>query len=507
MRAGTSKPSSKQLTRLVSLLLLAAVGVAVAFSTFESTLVYSPSALLLFLALGVLIVAAIQDIPEARSQPLSAFSHACLLWLVGFVYRGVSLSISGATYHHLWGDPASRLPAAALLCIAGFGLLWFGYRSDLPGRVARAVPFVVFPRASRMTMPELMRMMYILYAVGWLGRLMLFKLGAFHGRYSVADSAVQYLSWIRMVANFSELSLWGLMALKHSRRDALTTFVPWFIIEFLYGLVDGGRTKMVMGIYIYFFTKSLYSARPISWRNLVGVAALGMLLVFPILTIFRFSYHQVTREEDPGLASAFQATDRWAENYEIASFGNLQSGIAIRFGHLDPMLTVLDRVPSSYSFQRGETFVPYTLTALIPRVIWKDKPLFDMGRTTSQLFFDIDDGATSTSLGTLADTYYNFGIFGLPLMVLIGAWLRFHWERYCVYRTLEPISSLRIPILLQLASPMLPLVAITAGFQRTFFDLYVYYIIVFGLPRLARWSTVPVPGREELDLPMEGVAR
>ncbi len=456
--------------------------------------IHSPTALTLFTVLGLAVVLAIRLTPEARSQPFSAFSMACLLWFVGFSYRGVQLSVTGATNPRLWGDPASQLPSAGLLLIVAFVLFWLGYRSSLGQRLSRTLPFVVFPRAAEMSSRQIETRLLLLYGAGWLGRIFLFGLGMYHGQ-NAPDSAVVYLSWIKMIANFAYLSLWAMLALKNARQDNLVTFLPWFAVEVLYGLIYGGRSALAMGFFIYLATRSLYARRPIRWSVVLGVIVAAMLFIVPFLSIVRFSYYQATAESGTaGLATAIDAFDYWGEAYESTSLESLRDGAEARFGYLDPLLTVLDRVPDDYPLQLGDTFVSYTLTAVIPRVLWRDKPLFNMGQETTRLFFDHEIGGTSTSIGTLGDAYYNFGLFGLLLMPPVGVWLRFHWERYCVYRTLEPISALRIPFLFQIASPILPLVAITAGFPRSFFDLYVYYFLALGIPRLVRWRQLGYPG-------------
>ncbi len=498
MRATSRAPSSGSLVRTAGLLLLAAGALAtilVANADARTYVrIYSPTALILFTLLGLAIVLAVRVTPEARSQPFSAFSMACLLWFVGFSYRGIQLSITGAVNPRLWGDPASQLPLAGLLSIAGFLAFWLGYWSNLGKRLCRALPFVVFPRVSAISARRLETRLYLLYGAGWLGRVVLFGLGMYHGQSGASDAAVVYLSWIKMVANFAHLSLWGVLALKNSRQDPLVTFLPWFAIEILYGMIYGGRSALGMGFFVFFATRSLYAIRPVRWHVLLGIIVVSMLFVVPFLTIVRYSYYQATAESGTaGLATAIDATDYWEEAYESTSLENLRDGAEARFGYLDPLLTVLDRVPDDYPFQRGETFIPYTLTALIPRVLWRDKPLFNMGQETTRLFFDHESGDTSTSLGTLGDSYYNFGLFGLVLMVPVGTWLRFHWERYCVYRTLEPISATRIPFLYHIASPMLPLVSITAGFPRAFIDLYVYFFLVLGIPKLVRWRRLDQP--------------
>jgi len=65
----------------------------------------------------------------------------------------------------------------------------------------------------------------------------------------------------------------------------------------------------------------------------------------------------------------------------------------------------------------------YTWTALIPRFIWKDKPIIADGYSYNELYFD--HGGFGLSLTAMGDLLRNYGPIGVPLgMLLLGFGIR-----------------------------------------------------------------------------------
>ena len=447
----------------------------------------NPVAMPLFLVLGVLIGIAVIAIPEARLQPFSAFSYAAILWLVGYVYRGVVLSTTPGAMANVWGTPEDHLVPAAWLSILGFVCFFLGYRSRVGPALGRWMPFVTFPSWTKMPTSKLMLKLYILYGVGWLGRLLLFSVGIFHRQQEILVD-ISLRSWISMLAQMAIFSVWAIMAIKNQRGDRLVTFLPWFFVEFIHGLIEGGRTVMARGVLIYFFTRSLYGPKAIKWSNVILVIALSFITVFPMLSMIRHSYYRTQDAQGrQGVDTAIDSVKRWDEEYRDSEFSTLQSGIYMRFAYIDPLLVVLDRVPSLYPFQQGATFLVHSFIAPIPRLFWKNKPMFNSGRKWSILFADDPNETeigTYTYIGTISEAYFNYGYMGVLLLFVIGVWLRLHWSRYITYKQVDPVSVVRIPFLVSLTSPVAHLTSLFSGIWRQTFDMYFYTVLIFGIPRI-----------------------
>lgn len=458
-----------------------------------------PVALPLFLVLGLLVGGAVIVLPEARRQPFSAFSYAAILWLAGYVYRGVVLSTALDSMVTVWGSPEEHLVPAAWLVILGFSCFFLGYRSRIGPALGNWIPMVVFKSWTEMPTAKLMLKLYILYGVGWLGRMLLFSVGIFHRQQEILVD-VSLRAWFNMLALMAMFGVWAIMAIKNARGDRFITFVPWFFIEFVNGLIEGSRTVMARAFVIYFFTRSLYGPRATKWSNMILVISISFITLFPVLSFIRQSYYKTQDiQGKQGVDTALDSVNRWGQDYQDTEFSDLQQGIFLRFAYLDPLLIVLDRVPSMYRYQHGSTFLQNIIFAPVPRIFWKDKPIFNSGRKWSILFADDHnetDIGTYTYIGTVAESYFNFGHLGVLVMFVIGVWLRLHWSRYSTYKPVDPVSAVRIPFVMGLTSPVSHITGLFSGVWRHTFDMYFFTILIFGLPRIVSRSSKMLKPRD-----------
>ena len=83
---------------------------------------------------------------------------------------------------------------------------------------------------------------------------------------------------------------------------------------------------------------------------------------------------------------------------------------------------VMQMTPTQVPYQNGRLY-KYLVITLIPRAIWPDKPSFSEANQFYQVAYGITDrrdlGKVSMSVGTLTESYINFGWFGPPLVMLI----------------------------------------------------------------------------------------
>lgn len=447
----------------------------------------SASGVGLFMLLGAVIGLMVLGVRESRHQPFSSFSIAAILWMLGYVYRGVVISTTTGSLDHYWGTPEAHLTEAAVLAILAYLFFVIGYRSRVGPALARWVPYLAFPSWSKTSDSKLLFKLYLLYSAGWVGRLLQFSYGIFH-RQQETLLDISLKSWVNMIAQMAIFSIWAIMAVKARRGDRFVTFIPWFIVEFIYGLVEGGRTTMGRAVLIYWFAKSLYGKRPIKWINVILVLSISFIGVFPFFSVIRTSYYKTTDEHGrQGVNTALTSVQRWDETFEASDFSALQRGIYLRFAYIDPLLVVIDRVPSMYPFQNGDTFVWHSIAAPVPRVFWRNKPVFDAGRQWAILFGDDpnkEDLGSYGYVGTIGEAFFNFGYYGVFVLLLIGIWVRLHWSRYQRYKGVDPVSAIRVPYLWVTASPVVHLSGLFGGFWRGFFDMYFFTILIFGIPRV-----------------------
>ena len=83
---------------------------------------------------------------------------------------------------------------------------------------------------------------------------------------------------------------------------------------------------------------------------------------------------------------------------------------------------VMQMTPVQVPYQNGRLYKYFAIT-LIPRAIWPDKPSFSGANQFYQVAYGItsrrDLSKTSMAVGTLAESYINFGCFGPPLVMFV----------------------------------------------------------------------------------------
>lgn len=448
-----------------------------------------PTTTLSAVGFGALIATLMVLDREVITLPFSPLALAGIFWFVGYALRGMVVGLTGRSnlLERVLGSPYDQLPWALLLSAISLPLLWLGYKLPFGRAIAKTLPYVSFPGTTHRTMSQWYVRLYLLYAVGWIGRFALWTFGSFHHS-TMRTLDVSVYSWLQMLADFSWLSLWTLFRFKHERGDHLFTFVPWFVVEFINGIIDGGRSKMAWAVVIFAVTRNQFSARPYRWRTIIAFLVVSGGVIFPALTIFRQTYYAVTHEQGgPGVREAMQAVGSWDEAFQGGALWQQREGVGDRFAMLDVVAVVLDRVPGYYPHALGDTFIPPTLVAPIPRFLWPGKPVYAIGRRFNRMFHDAHASSkTSVYLGIAAEFFYNFGWLGLGLMLLVGVWIRLHWERYLRYTSIHRGAAARFSYNWTLALPTATLVSYIGGLGRRFFDLYVYFVALEGLPRRYR---------------------
>lgn len=100
-----------------------------------------------------------------------------------------------------------------------------------------------------------------------------------------------------------------------------------------------------------------------------------------------------------------------------------------RLSLFEPTAMVMQMTPAQVPYQNGRLY-RYLAISLIPRAVWPDKPSFSEANQFYQVAYGITDrknlGKVSMAVGTIAESYINFGWFGPPFVMLgIGLLLNF----------------------------------------------------------------------------------
>jgi hypothetical protein len=211
-------------------------------------------------------------------------------------------------------------------------------------------------------------------------------------------------------------------------------FVPWMLVIGS-GLLDNGQIGGIIE-YAIWQTICAFWARGRPSAAWLVLAMVAVLLLQPIKGVYRnfiWGGSQFTRSDQVQMlsdmlketGSAYQSSDK--EDTKAL----FETSFA-RMNHLVVTAGVIRDTPAEEPFQRGETYYPL-LVKWIPRMLWPDKPIEDLGNRWARRYgyLGSTDFNTSFNLPWLTEMYMNFGwwgVFFVPLMlgtVFRGLWAKF----------------------------------------------------------------------------------
>jgi hypothetical protein len=260
-----------------------------------------------------------------------------------------------------------------------------------------------------------------LFFVGLLGRLFL----AF-GPAAQLNSIVGFVS---------SLSTYGLVVLVVRWRQGRLRGLHRFIVAvgvFVLAVVEIGTGSVATLAFLFTTTGLAYWAASTTRLRPTALAALVFGIVFVIVL--------------KGVTAEFRQTAWYggtdvtiAERAELAAglvVGTLQSdglggslsvgrdATAKRSSNSDTMAEVMRRTPSEVPFWNGETYATL-VTSLIPRILWPDKPIKNLGHDFGDRygFIGAKDFQTSFNFPWLVEGYANFGWTGVLAVGLVVGFL------------------------------------------------------------------------------------
>jgi hypothetical protein len=174
-------------------------------------------------------------------------------------------------------------------------------------------------------------------------------------------------------------------------------------------------------------------------------------------------------------------------NYKAYAF--LQN-IFSSYGLVDHLATFLDKASSSellFGVDHGISWSYNMALALVPRAIWKEKPLH-YGSVAMQKWLYPDMFKNSAVTMTLPPSFivdFIYGFGGLSLLALsFGLGRLLAWSHSCLLNGLQPSNQVRFVIGLFLISYMFNIFRCGTGFVQALIPLLVVIVLFYGIKPL-----------------------
>ena len=355
-----------------------------------------------------------------REKGLPAMPIFCIAYGVQFALpfftHDATIELSQAEVKYL-GD--ADVTAALLMALVGIIALQFAYYWFRETQIRRVVPVAEL---------NLKKSKAILYCI--LVGIIVPLLFTFRG--IIPEEYQQPLSSILRLLQNQVLVVIGVLGwLVYSRRES-KWFAVWLyglvIVAALRGVSTGTLEEAVLPIGVLFLVKWMHTRR-VSFATIAAVFAL-VLFLSPVKADYREQiWYGATADASemstPAKALFWltQATEYWADT--LSGSRNLGEATASASGRADfihQVAHIHSLTPSLVPYQYGETY-SYFIVALIPRVLWPDKPQAGNANGFFAVTYGLtsEEGAKTTTFGVslLGEAFINFGWAGVVVIMLI----------------------------------------------------------------------------------------
>ena len=286
-------------------------------------------------------------------------------------------------------------------------------------------------------------------AIGFLGSMA----GALWSRAAWAgmsiSTSISSLAQLSPLYHFGWALCWLIaLAPTTSRRTRwllLGTFIPASMLIVFNVLTDKSGAFALVAVPI---TAVWYTRGKLPWKRLAVLVLVLVFAIFPFFNTFRFidpRLDTMTRAEmTSGIISNWDA-----ETYLKAS----TTAVKRRLAMINSVAIVVRDTPRWVPYENGRTIFLPSLAFFVPRIIWPDKPLFNLGREFGRTFrmtAAIDD-KTSIAATVPGELYWNFDLPGILVgMAIWGMAIRFCYRRYGAGKPLDPVrKATHIVLLIQ----------------------------------------------------------
>jgi hypothetical protein len=289
-----------------------------------------------------------------------------------------------------------------------------------------------------------------------------------------AGALVGILSW----GSNAALCAYALSTSKEKPRVSWAVLIIGCLIEFVCNLQSFSKAYLMYSFVSIIWT-CVYFRRTRLWLlPLMGaLAALYLLIIAPVVTRARM---QESVEEGDSYANRLLTQ---YSNYSLSET-NISEELEKFFDRqFDPTPAgFIHGEVEKYGFLYGET-LDYLAYAFIPRLIWSDKPSVSRGTWFTVYLGGAsseEDAHTSTGLTAAGELYWNFGLWGVIVgMILVGLSVGALWRMVGAVPFSDPLRMLVYFSLVMLV--------VDSGQAGVMFVALVHRMLVFG-PLILLWD-------------------
>jgi hypothetical protein len=354
------------------------------------------------------------------SLPVFCLAYALQFALPTFIHDDTFMLAAKETKYLEYVD----VIAALVMAIIGIVALQAGYYWIQRSSYRRVIPVAHLPlRKSRA----------VTYCV--LVGILLPLLFTFQG--IIPDEFQQPLSSVFRLLQNQVLVVIGILGWLYYDRKESKLYGVWLyglvIVVSIRGVSSGFLEEALIPLGVLFVVKWLYT------RRIPVMPIIATLALFIFLSPVKSNYRQEATENvnmgeqsslTKGVVWIQQAVEYWEDTYSGSrDLTEATSSASDRADFIHQVAHIYSMTPSEVPYQYGKSY-SFFAVALIPRIIWPDKPLSGSANGFYAVTYGVtsEEGVKTTTFGVsiLGEAFMNFGWAGVVLImlfqgILIGA--------------------------------------------------------------------------------------
>ncbi len=260
----------------------------------------------------------------------------------------------------------------------------------------------------------------------------------------VVPDAVRFVFTLLFFSSFA-----GILYIYYSPPMASKNILLILFTLFMLGLaVQSGVFTIVVYMGITLFSFLFLGRKYALWKKMV-VFIVGVFLLFITQNVKTAYRDQTWRgKEVDGKTTLF--VDLAIDNLENIDKLIDNEGffpVYMRTNQGFNISVVMRRIPAQQDFDDGNHLLLTAASALVPRLIWPDKPQAG-GKESMKYYTGYNIEGWSTNVSPLGEAYASFGPYGgILYMFLLGLFIRWVYKRVFVIALRLPLLVLWIPVL------------------------------------------------------------
>jgi hypothetical protein len=307
--------------------------------------------------------------------------------------------------------------SALLMAILGILCLQVGFYWFLKSSYRHTIPVARLPLNKRKA---------LLYCI--IVGLLLPLLFTFQGL--IPDEFQQPLSSILRLLQNQVLVVIGILGWLYFSREGSRIYGLWLyglvLIASMRGISSGMLEEAIIPIGVLFVVKWLYT------RRIPVMPIITTVLIIVILSPVKADYRQQAGQNPEladqsslvrGTAWIWAAVEYWEDTFTGRwDLVEATSSATSRADFIHQVAHIYSMTPSVIPYQYGGTY-SFFIVAMIPRVIWPDKPTAGSANNFYAVSYGVstEEGVKTTTFGIsiLGEAFINFGWFGVGLIMLL----------------------------------------------------------------------------------------